>query len=99
LLSINAASLGLNLAAASNVVFAELSWSHSTMMHAENRVHRINQKGHVNIYYLSSNETIDKFIIERLLEKDETIFTLLDKENRELMTFNANELKIKDPLE
>ncbi|XP_064647797.1 SWI/SNF-related matrix-associated actin-dependent regulator of chromatin subfamily A-like protein 1 [Lineus longissimus] len=62
LLSITAASTGLNLTAASLVVFAELFWNPGILTQAEDRVHRIGQKDSVNVQYLMAKGTADDYI-------------------------------------
>jgi SWI/SNF-related matrix-associated actin-dependent regulator of chromatin subfamily A-like protein 1 len=69
ILSITAASVGITLTAASCVVFAELTWTPSLMMQAEDRTHRIGQKNSVNIYYLHGSGTLDEYIFKILQEK------------------------------
>jgi hypothetical protein len=59
LLSIKASGAGLNLAAASECVFAELAWTPGELLQAEDRAHRIGQKGQVTVHYLLADGTLD----------------------------------------
>lgn len=63
ILSITACSQGLTLTAASTIVFAELSWTPSIMVQAEDRAHRIGQVNPVNIYYMHSKDSVDDLIL------------------------------------
>ena len=70
ILSIIAASNGITLTAAHMVIFAELTWTPSIMIQAEDRVHRIGQKSEfVDIQYLYGPETLDDFILDKLQKK------------------------------
>ncbi|KAH9492456.1 SWI/SNF- matrix-associated actin-dependent regulator of chromatin sub A-like protein 1 [Bulinus truncatus] len=61
-LSITAANAGLNLCAASLVVFAELFWNPGVLVQAEDRVHRIGQEDSVCVQYLVAKGTADDYI-------------------------------------
>ena len=79
LLSINAASTGLTLTAASLVVFAELTWTPAIMIQAEDRVHRIGQEDNrVDVYYLYGKDTLDEYIFSKLDQKLLIVSTTLD---------------------
>ncbi|CAG2112372.1 unnamed protein product, partial [Medioppia subpectinata] len=73
LLSITACATGLNLIAASVVVFAELFWNPGILSQAEDRVHRIGQKNDVKIYYLVAKDTIDDMIWPMISKKLEVL--------------------------
>lgn len=67
--SISAASTGITLTRASNVILAELSWSPSEVEQAYSRCHRITQKDAVNVYTLTVKGSIDERITNVLLKK------------------------------
>ena len=68
-LSVTAANTGINLTAASLVVFAELYWNPGVLIQAEDRVHRIGQKNSVNIRYLIASGTADDYMWHLLQTK------------------------------
>ncbi|KAK0070107.1 SWI/SNF-matrix-actin-related regulator of chromatin subfamily A-like protein 1 [Biomphalaria pfeifferi] len=69
ILSITAANAGLNLCAASLVVFAELFWNPGILVQAEDRVHRIGQEDSVCIQYLVAKGTADDYIWPLIQDK------------------------------
>ena len=90
ILSIIAASNGITLTAAHMVIFAELTWTPSIMIQAEDRVHRIGQKSEfVDIQYLYGPETLDDFILDKLQKKLTIVSTTLDDE-KEKFGVDAN---------
>ncbi|VFR01320.1 unnamed protein product [Cuscuta campestris] len=83
-LSIKAGGVGLNLTAASTVIFAELSWTPGDLIQAEDRTHRIGQAASVNIYYLLANDTVDDIIWDVVQSKLENLGQMLDGEEKSL---------------
>ena len=84
ILSITAAATGITLTAASMVVFAELSWTPSIMIQAEDRVHRIGQEASsVNVIYLYGKGTLDDTMFKKLDQKMNVISTTLDDKKNE----------------
>ena len=71
-------------------IFAELTWTSSIMIQAEDRVHRIGQKSEfVDIQYLYGPETLDDFILDKLQKKLTIVSTTLDDE-KEKFGVDAN---------
>lgn len=80
--SITAAGVGLTLTAASNVVFAELSWVPGDMSQAEDRCHRIGAVGNVLVQHLVLEGSIDATMAQTLVAKQEVIEKALDAETK-----------------
>lgn len=72
LFTIQTGGLGLNLEAASIVVFADKSWNPEVNRQCEDRIHRIGQKKNASIISLVCKNTIDEDV-ERLLQKKRAI--------------------------
>ena len=90
ILSIIAASTGITLTSAHIVIFAELTWTPSIMIQAEDRAHRIGQKSNfVDIKYLYGPETLDDFILDKLQKKLTIVSTTLD-DKKEILGVNAD---------
>jgi len=70
---VEAAGVGLNLTAASHVVFAEASWVPSTLEQAADRAHRIGSTGNVTVDLLTISGSIDEHMLRRALEKKEVV--------------------------
>lgn len=76
--NIKAAGFGINLTAASIVIFADMAWSPEDHSQAEDRAHRIGQSGTVNVYYYVCKDTIEEDIIQLLAEKKAMIREVID---------------------
>jgi SWI/SNF-related matrix-associated actin-dependent regulator 1 of chromatin subfamily A len=83
-LSIQAAGVGLNLFAASRVVFAELLWSEKDMIQAEDRAHRRGQKATVHVDYLVLEHSIDKLVWSTLRKKVRCASVVVDDSTKDL---------------
>lgn len=77
--SIRAAGVGLTLTAAQNVVFAELDWVPGNVSQAEDRLHRIGQRGSVNVQHLVFDGSVDARMAKVIVEKQEVIERALDR--------------------
>lgn len=76
--NIKAGGVGLNLTAASQVMFADMDWSPEIHRQAEDRAHRIGQEGTVNVYYYICLGTIEEDIIEILNSKKHVMDQILE---------------------
>ena len=76
--NIKAGGVGLNLTAATIVMFVDMDWSPEIHNQAEDRAHRIGQGEMVNVYYYICGGTIEDDIVEILKLKRETIDAILE---------------------
>src|SRR5271157_877589 len=76
--SIMAAGVGLTLTAAQLAVFAELDWAPGNISEAEDRLHRIGQIGSVLIQHLVFVDSVDSYMANLVVAKQETITAGLD---------------------
>ena len=72
--------VGLNLTAASRVIFAEFSWTPGDNDQAADRAHRIGQDETVVVDYLALADSLDEQMLESLLNKKRVIKKLINKE-------------------
>ena len=78
--SIKAAGVGLTLTAAELAVFAELDWSPTVVSQAEDRLHRIGQTGSVLIQHLVFVDSVDSYMANMVIDKQQVITAGLDAE-------------------
>jgi SNF2 family DNA or RNA helicase len=101
--SLTAAGVGLNLQVASNVVLAELSWTHAEQTQAIDRVHRIGQDQPVTAWRIIAAQTIDARIAELIDDKaglaaraldgsDDQVFSSVDVQLEALVTLLTDAL-------
>jgi SWI/SNF-related matrix-associated actin-dependent regulator 1 of chromatin subfamily A len=67
--NISAMGVGINLTRSQHVVFAELDWTPAIMTQAEDRCHRIGQKGVVLIQHLVLANSLDAKMVRVLVKK------------------------------
>lgn len=75
--SIKAAGVGITLTRSSNVIFAELDWTPSSIAQAEDRCHRIGQNDSVLSRFMVFDESIDAMLAHKIIEKEEVIEGIL----------------------
>ena len=94
ILGITACATGLTLTKASTVVFAEMHFTPSIMIQAEDRAHRIGQEHFcLNIHYLFGSHTLDEIIFQKLNMKYHVVTTTLDNQSK-----NFDVVKIKEKI-
>jgi len=77
---IKCASTGLNLQTCNTIIFAELTWTPSDHLQAEDRIYRIGQKRRCDIYYLIAEGTIEEKVYNVICRKDKVIKKAIDDE-------------------
>ena len=82
--SLTAAGVGLNLQVASNIVLAELSWTHAEQTQAIDRSHRIGQGEPVTAWRIIAAQTIDTRITELIDSKAGLAARALDGSEEEV---------------
>jgi SWI/SNF-related matrix-associated actin-dependent regulator 1 of chromatin subfamily A len=70
---VTACGTGLNLTRANIAVFAELAWSHGSVLQAEDRIHRIGQTSDVRVIYLLARDTSDEVMWRQMQSKHEVL--------------------------
>jgi SWI/SNF-related matrix-associated actin-dependent regulator 1 of chromatin subfamily A len=78
--SITAAGMGIDglQHKIDTVVFLNMDWVPATHEQAEDRTHRIGQKGQVQVYYMVCENTIDEYMRDILKEKQEIADMIVD---------------------
>ena len=66
---IHAAGVGISLTAARQVVFNDLDWVPANHWQAEDRTHRIGQRGTVNVTYMVARQSLEAFVRQVLEAK------------------------------
>ncbi|HKJ10957.1 MAG TPA: DEAD/DEAH box helicase [Ornithinimicrobium sp.] len=82
--SLTAAGVGINLQVASNLVLAELSWTHAEQTQAIDRVHRIGQDEPVTAWRIIAAQTLDTRIAELIDNKAGLAARALDGADQEI---------------
>ncbi|KAI9490949.1 P-loop containing nucleoside triphosphate hydrolase protein [Zychaea mexicana] len=70
--------VGLTLSAADLVLFAEIHWTPSTLLQAEDRAHRIGRRGPVNIVYILAPDTLDGYLWKLVKKKLSIVGAAID---------------------
>lgn len=89
--NIKAGGVGLNLTAATIVIFADMEWSPEIHRQAEDRAHRIGQGGTVNVYYYVCGGTIEEDIIDILNEKKKVADRIFEGSAKRIKKGSAQE--------
>lgn len=85
LLSLSACGTGLNITAASTVVFGELSWVPGTLAQGEDRAHRMGSAHEeINVHYLVAQGTFDEMLWRIVNLKSTDVSTMLDGKQEDL---------------
>lgn len=73
-----AAGVGLNMIAASNVLYTDFPWAPGTLKQGEDRIHRIGQKEKCFVWLLAARDTAEEKLFELLQEKQKVLDAVLD---------------------
>ena len=73
ILTIKSGGVGITLTSASTMVFVEYEFDIGSMIQAEDRIYRIGQNKIVNIYHLAQKNSMDYFILNKIIQKQKII--------------------------
>jgi SWI/SNF-related matrix-associated actin-dependent regulator of chromatin subfamily A-like protein 1 len=73
-----AASAGVTLIAANNIIMNDFDWLPANHLQAEDRIHRIGQTRNCKIFYLYTNTSIEETLIKMLSKKLKAISKSID---------------------
>lgn len=79
--NIQAAGTGLTLTAADTAIFAELDWTPGNLIQASDRIHRIGQKSACLIQMFVTKDSIEEYMLRRLVEKKEVCERVLNSQD------------------
>jgi len=82
--NIDAGGTGLNLPEADCVVFVELDWTPAKLEQAEKRAQRLNSKKSSVVFYLISDDKIERAIVNTLNRKQKTISKIIDNKTKRM---------------
>lgn len=95
ILSITAANAGINLSAATLVVFGELFWNPGILVQAEDRAHRMGQQDMVSVHYLVAQNTADDQIWP-LVQKKLDVLNKAGLSKDDFSSADTTTLRLKD---
>lgn len=84
---------GLTLTAATHVIFTDLEWAFSYIEQAYGRAHRKGQENPVTVVFLYCKDSIDEFVLERVMTKKDVIDTLMGEDIEQENTLNRDTIK------
>ncbi|PIN19745.1 Helicase-like transcription factor HLTF/DNA helicase RAD5, DEAD-box superfamily [Handroanthus impetiginosus] len=82
IMSLKAASLGLNMVAASNVILLDLWWNPTTEDQAIDRAHRIGQTRPVSVFRLTVKDTVEDRILALQQKKREMVASAFGEDGK-----------------
>lgn len=90
--SITAAGVGITLTRARTAVFAEIDWVPANLQQAEDRLHRIGQRGSVLIHYVVVDGSIEARVAQKIAAKLDVIERAVDHTAESLSPLDLEEL-------
>ena len=92
LISLKAGGTGLNLTGADMVIHYDPWWNLSTENQATDRAYRIGQKNNVQVYKLTTKNSIEEKIYELQQKKAELIDNMLDTKTSFINTLSKEDI-------
>ncbi len=92
LISLKAGGTGLNLTAADVVIHYDPWWNMAAQNQATDRVHRIGQQQHVQVYRLIAKDTIEEKILDLQEKKAALMDTIAQKDEGSILSMTQEEL-------